>query len=380
MIQDAIGALSAPNETGGVRSASIIVIGAGQAGLSAGYHLLRRGMASALDPTASGPTFVMFDANPEPGGAWQHRWESLRMETVNGIFDLPGLPKPPVDLREPSRDAVPAYFADFEDRMRLPILRPVTVTAVRREDDDPEGDLILETSSGLWRTRAVINATGTWANPVQPSYPGQESFLGRQLHTNEYVSLDEFAGQRVAVVGGGISAVQLLEEISRVAQVFWYTRREPVLYGGGFTAEVEGRRTIAQVTADAEAGNPTGSIVSYTGLTWAPYAVAARERGALNRRPMFTAIEPNGVREADGSFTEVDAILWATGFSAELRHLEPMGLRNERGGIAVRGTQVAAEPRVHLIGFGPSQSTVGANRAGRDAVRALGDYVAQQDH
>jgi hypothetical protein len=174
--------------------------------------------------------------------------------------------------------------------------------------------------------------------------------------------------------------VQLLEEISRVAQVFWYTRREPVFHEGGFTAEVEGRRTIAQVTADAEAGNPTGSIVSYTGLTWTPYATAAKQRGALKRRPMFTAIEPNGVREADGSFTEVDAILWATGFNPELRHLEPMRLRNERGGIAVKGTQVTADPRVHLIGFGPSQSTVGANRAGRDAARVLGDYVAQRDH
>jgi hypothetical protein len=37
----------------------------------------------------------------------------------------------------------------------------------------------------------------------------------------------------------------------------------------------------------------------------------------------------------------------------------------------MRGTEVAAEPRVHLIGFGPSQSTVGANRAGRDAALAI---------
>jgi hypothetical protein len=46
-------------------------------------------------------------------------------------------------------------------------------------------------------------------------------------------------------------------------------------------------------------------------------------------------------------------------------------LKNDRGGIEMRGTQVLAEPRVHLIGYGPSQSTVGANRAGRDAVRTL---------
>lgn len=354
-----------------LRTATVVVIGAGQAGLSAGYHLRRSRFSNAFTDSAAPWNFVVLDANPAPGGAWQHRWDSLRMETVNGIFDLPGLPKPPIDPNAPSREAVPSYFAAYEQRMALPILRPVTVSAVRRADQNAHGDLLIDSSAGTWQARAVINATGTWDNPVRPYYPGQETFQGRQLHTRDYVSLDEFAGLRVAVVGGGISALQQLEEISRVADVFWYTRREPVFREGGFTPEVDGREIISQVTADVEAGNPTGSVVSYTQLAWLPYAVAARERGALVRRPMFTRIEPGGVAEVDGSFTPVDAILWATGFTAELRHLDPLGLRNERGGITMRGTQVEAEPRIHLIGFGPSQSTVGANRAGRDAVRIL---------
>lgn len=357
------------------RTASVVVIGAGQAGLSAGYHLARRGFIPALAEPASPRTFVMLDANPAPGGAWQHRWESLQMSTVNGIFDLPDFPKPPIDPASPSRDAVPAYFAAFERDAHLPILRPVTVTAVERTDADPGGDLMVQTSAGRWRANAIVNATGTWTNPVMPHYPGQESFVGRQLHTKDYTRLDEFTGLRVAVVGGGISALQQLEEISRVAEVYWYTRREPVFRESGFNPEVEGREIIARVTADVEAGNPTGSIVSYTDLAWLPYAVAAKERGALTRRPMFTTIEPHGVREADGTFTEIDVTLWATGFKAALDHLDQLGLRNERGGIAMHGTQVAAEPRVHLIGYGPSQSTVGANRAGRDAARALTSYL-----
>jgi cation diffusion facilitator CzcD-associated flavoprotein CzcO len=363
-------------EGAGDRAATVIVIGAGQAGLSAGYHLQRRGFDNALDGPHGARTFVMFDADHAPGGAWQHRWESLLMETVNGIFDLPDFPKPPIDTDAPSREAVPAYFADFEKQMRLPILRPVTVTAVSRADDDPHGELIVGTSSGKWRTHAVINATGTWTNPVLPHYPGQETFGGRQLHTKDYTNLAEFSGLRVAVVGGGISALQQLEEISRVAQVFWYTRREPVFREGSFNPEVEGREIVAKVSADVEAGNPTGSVVSYTDLAWVPYAVAAKARGALERRPMFVAIEPGAVRESDGSLTEVDAILWATGFKAALAHLDPLGLRNERGGITMRGTQVSADPRIHLIGFGPSQSTVGANRAGRDAARALDAFLA----
>lgn len=368
---------------GGERFATALVIGGGQAGLSAGYHLGRRGFVGvaaepAGEPTA-GRTFVVLDAEAGAGGAWRHRWESLRMATVNGIFDLPDFPKPPIDPAEPSRTAVPDYFAAFEQVANLPILRPVAVTAVTRADADPAGDLLVESTAGRWRTRAVVNATGTWNNPVRPRYPGQETFLGRQLHTREYVSAEELAGLRVAVVGGGISAVQLLAEISEVATTFWYTRREPVFRDGDFRPEVEGRAIIARVAADVAAGNPTGSVVSYTDLAWTPYARAARERGALRRRPMFTAVEPRGVREADGSRTEVDAILWATGFKASLAHLDPLGLRNERGGITLRGTRVADEPRVHLIGFGPSQSTVGANRAGREAAREVARLTADRD-
>ena len=91
---------------------------AGQAGLSAAHHLQRRGFVSALTEPGAARTFVVLDADPAPGGAWQHRWESLRMATVNGIFELPSFPTPPIDPDEPSRTAVPRYFAAFERRTR----------------------------------------------------------------------------------------------------------------------------------------------------------------------------------------------------------------------------------------------------------------------
>jgi cation diffusion facilitator CzcD-associated flavoprotein CzcO len=81
--------------------AAVVVIGAGQSGLSAGYHLQRRGFTSALDDPGDPRGFVILDAGQAPGGAWSHRWESLRMATVNGIFDLPRFPKPPLDPAEP---------------------------------------------------------------------------------------------------------------------------------------------------------------------------------------------------------------------------------------------------------------------------------------
>ncbi|MFT4246363.1 MAG: NAD(P)-binding domain-containing protein [Micrococcaceae bacterium] len=238
----------------------------------------------------------------------------------------------------------------------------------------------MKTSKGTWHTKAIINATGTWNNPVLPSYPGSKTFQGKQLHTKDYVSNEEFRDKKVAVVGSGISALQQLEEISRVGTVYWYTRSEPIFHGGDFRPETEGREVIRKVTADVEAGKPSRSIVSYTGLAWTPYALAAKERGALDRREMFTTIEPKGVRESSGSLTEVDAILWATGFRAYLKHLAPLHLQNSAGGILVKGTQVLANPRINLIGFGPSQSTVGANRAGAAAVRSLMHHFKQNSN
>lgn len=349
---------------------SVVVIGAGQAGLSAGYHLLRRGYRPH---TAGGqPSYVILDGDDGPGGAWQHRWRSLRMATVNGIFDLPGLPRPPFDPELPSSDAVPRYFADFERRFDLPIVRPVRVHSVRRTDDQPDGELIIETDHGNWLANAVINATGTWSNPNRPYYPGQESFAGRQLHTADYVAAEEFYGQHVIMVGGGISAVQLLAEISAVTTTSWFTRREPVWLDEEFQPETTGRAVIAKVEADVRRGQPPRSIVSYTGLSrYSSIVKQAEANGALERQPMFAAIEPDGVRLADGGFQPADVIIWATGFRPALDHLRPLGLTNEVGGIVMDGTAVAADPRIHLIGYGPSQSTIGANRAGRAAVTAV---------
>ncbi|MCT9820980.1 NAD(P)/FAD-dependent oxidoreductase [Microbacterium sp. W1N] len=345
----------------------VAVVGAGQAGLSAAYHLRRRGFEP--DPGAAA-SLVTLDADDAPGGAWRHRWPSLKMATVNGIHELPGFAVPPADPATPARDVLPAYFAAYEERFDLRVRRPVRVAAVRRVDDDPRGRLRVQTDAGTWDARYVINATGTWRRPFWPVYPGAESFGGRQLHVHDYVSADEFAGRRVVVVGAGISAVQLLEEISHVADTFWTTRREITWEAAEFDTAAR-VAAIAGVEERVRRGLPPGSVISVTGQHWTPWARAAQRRGVLVRHPMFRAIEPGGVRMPDGAFEPADVILWATGFRADIGHLAPLGLRTAAGGIRVADGRSTDEPRLFLIGYGPSQSTVGANRAGRDAVRQI---------
>lgn len=351
----------------------VVVIGAGQAGLSAAYHLRRRGYSPAPN---DGPSFVVLDADAAPGGAWQHRWESLRMATVNGIHELPGSAVPPADPHAAARDVLPAYFAAYEERFDLHVRRPVHVRAVRREDDDPRGLLRVETDRGDWRAPHVINATGTWRRPFWPHSPGAETFRGRQLHVHDYVSAAEFAGRRVVIVGAGISAVQLLDEISHVADTFWVTRHEVRWDATEFDTAAR-IAAIAGVEERVRRGEPPGSVISVTGQHRTPWSEAARARGVLVRHPMFSGIEPDGVRMPDGTFQRADVILWATGFRADIGHLAPLGLRTAAGGIRVANGRALDEPRLFLIGYGPSQSTVGANRAGRDAARAI---VAERAH
>lgn len=340
----------------GVRYTDVVVIGAGQAGLSSAYFLHR----SDLD-------FVVLDANPAPGGAWQHRWPTLRMATVHGIFDLPGMHFDPPSPSEPAATAVPAYFAAYEREFALDVRRPVQVSAVRRAGEA----LHVETDHGTWSTRAVINATGTWTRPFWPRYPGQSTFRGQQLHTADYRGPASFAGKRVVVVGGGSSAVQLLLEIASVAQTTtWVTRRPPVFREGPFTEDY-GRAVIAKVDARVRAGLPPLSVVHSTDLALTPEVVAAQQQGILDRLPIFDRITPTGVAWSDGTELPADVILWCTGWRPALDHLAPLGLRTPGGGILMDGTRAVAEPRLHLVGYGPSASTVGANRAGRTAVREL---------
>ncbi|MFE9321144.1 NAD(P)-binding domain-containing protein [Nocardia sp. NPDC052278] len=362
----------------------ILVIGAGQAGLSAGHHLQRIGLRPERD-------FLIVDHAPGPGGAWQFRWPSLTLTTVNRVHDLPGMSfaetLPPDSDAVPAATAVPHYYELYEKRFDLRVRRPVSVTVVcdRNTDGSPCAagpdlaagrgtTLNVETdTAGTIRVRGLINGTGTWEHPFIPRYPGAQTFAGRQLHTRDYRTADEFAGKHVVVVGGGVSAVQLLDEISQVTTTTWVTRREPVFRDAPF-AEEDGRAAVAIVEDRVRHGLPPGSVVSVTGLRLDDRLRAARARGALQRHPIFASIEPDGVRWPDGTFQHADVILWATGFRSALDHLAPLRLRGPGGGITMTGrlaTQVAVDPRIHLIGYGPSASTIGANRAGRAAAQEL---------
>lgn len=376
----------------------VVVIGAGQAGLAAAYHLRRVGLVPVDEVTGPAgprtvPTFVVLDDAPAPGGAWQHRRPSLTMATVHGVHDLPGRSLPDADPDASASDVVAGYFADYEDAFDLRVRRPVRVRAVR-DLGGPDRLLAVETDETgradgtgepgaprvgrTWRTRSVVNATGTWSKPFWPTYPGRDRFEGRQLHESELRSPDELAGQRVIVVGGGTSAVQLLLQLVGVATTTWVTRRPPQWFEADELTPELGREAVALVDARTRAGLVPESVVAVTGLPLTPAYRAGIASGVLVSRPMFARLVPRGAAWTvgsvpDGTPTHVraDAVVWATGFRAALDHLAPLHLRTRGGGLLMDGTRSVDDPRIQLVGYGPSASTIGANRAGREAVRHL---------
>ncbi|WP_435603988.1 NAD(P)-binding domain-containing protein [Streptomyces sp. bgisy130] len=354
----------------GVRAVEVVVVGAGQAGLAAAFHLRRIGYRPDRD-------FVVLDHSPRPGGAWQFRWPTLTYDKVHGMHALPGLELTGADPRRPSSEVIGGYFDSYERTFGLRVHRPVSVLSVCEGGADPSwtepagalgrGRLLVETSEGNYAARALINATGTWDRPFWPRFPGQEIFGGRQLHSAQYRGPEDFRALRVVVVGGGTSAVQQLLEIAPVAAATtWVTRRPPVFRAGPF-GEEQGRAAVALVADRVRQGLPPRSVVSVTGLPMTEAIRQGRESGVLERLPLFDRLTPTGAVWDDGRTVEADAILYATGFRPALDHLAPLRLREPGGGIRLDGTRTLRDARVHLVGYGPSASTIGANRAGRAA-------------
>lgn len=344
----------------------VVIVGAGQAGLAVAYYLRRFELVPGTD-------FIVYDRGPGTGGAWQHRWDALKLGSAHHVNDLPGMAEVGIsfetaDRSLPAKDIVAGYYRRYEEFFGLDVQRPVTVTSVF----DRGADLIVQHTRGETGTRIVVNATGTWGAPFVPYYPGMNTFAGRHVHTSSYLSAEEFTGQSVVVVGGGTSAIGFILELEHVAaQVTWATRR-PVEFRDESELTIEGGvAAVAAQDAAARAGKALPSIVSGTGVPRTRRIAAGVERGVLVDRPMFSAIEKDGVRWPDGSFTRADAIIWATGFRPELRHLAPLKLREKEGGLTVSSGASWQDPRIFLAGYGPQASTIGANRAGRVIARQI---------
>ena len=342
----------------------VVVIGGGQAGLAVAYYLRRAGL-----------DFVVLDAEERPGGAWRHTWDSLRLFSPAGYSSLPGWPMPPSRTKGfPTRDEVVDYLSRYELRYGFAIERPCEIEAVERDGERLR--LRLKDQRSL-TARAVVSATGTWGAPYGPDYADRELFRGIQLHSAHYRNPQPFAGKRVLIVGGGNSGAQILAEVSEVAETIWVTLKEPVFLPDDVDGRVLFERASARVLGDVDQAATTtlGDIVMV------PPVKEARDRGVLTSVRPFERFTATGVVWRDGTETQIDAVLWCTGFRAATEHLRPLGVVEPDGRIEVLDQRAVEEPRLWLAGYGnwtgaASATLIGAGRTARELVPRIKDALA----
>lgn len=178
-----------------------LIIGAGQAGLSAGYHLQRRGLP-----------FVILDADERIGDHWRQRWDSLRLYSPAGSDGLPGMPFPAPAFHWPTGREMGDYLIAYAERFRLPVR-----TGVRVDRLDPTEDgFRAHTSDGRQITaRQVIVATGAFQRPAVPLVAKDLDPSIRQLHSHEYRNPSQLRDGPVLVVGLSHSGADIAYEVAK---------------------------------------------------------------------------------------------------------------------------------------------------------------------
>lgn len=342
----------------------VIVIGGGQAGLAVAYYLKR----AKLD-------FIILDNQQHSGGAWQHTWPSLRLFSPAMMSSLPGKLMPKAkDGEYPHRDEVLSYLADYEQHYQLPLYRPHQVQSVER--DAVHNCLRVSDGKYSWLAKAVVSATGTWSLPQTPLLDGQQGFKGEQCHSAHYSGSDAYKGKRVLIVGGGNSGAQIYAELAEVANASWVTREPPLFLPDDVDGRVLFERATARITGNA-GDAPVGGIGD---IVMVPPVKAARDKGILTTLPMFSRFTEHGVIWPDGTAEPIDAIIWCTGFKAELSHLAALNVIEPDGKIQLEHGQAVKEPRLWLFGYGdwasPGSATlIGAGRSARENVPELVRFV-----
>lgn len=337
-------------------SFDVVVIGAGQSGLAASHALGKAGLSH-----------VVLDAGGAPGGAWSRYYDSLTLFSPARFGELPGLAMAGDRNRYPTRDEAVHYLRRYAEHFALPVRTRTRVSAVR-EAPDRGWEVDLATGETV-HAASVIAASGGFGRPQLPALPGEAAYRGRLMHVSGYLRPDGFVGQRVVVVGGGNSAVQVAVELAEVADVTLATRT-PLALRGQRPLGIDLHYWVAWSGLDrVPLGRRAGSSVGV--LDDGRYA-AAIAAGRPDHRAMFRGLTADGVQWADGVEEPVDAVILATGYLPDLPYLPSAAFGADGWPLHRRGVSTAL-PRLGYVGL-PGQTGIASatlRGVGPDARRVV---------
>jgi putative flavoprotein involved in K+ transport len=312
----------------------VVVIGGGQAGLAAAWHLARRGLR-----------FVVLEAADELGHSWRTRWDSLRLFSPAQYDALPGMAFPAPADTYPGKEAVADFLRDYANAFDLPVRLGQRVTALSRIGDEFE----VRTGSDVLRAQQVVVATGPFQVPFIPQVaPGFDAAV-TQLHSTEYRNPQSLPPGPVLVVGGGNSGLQIAEELVGTREVdvsvgekvpmlpqrllgrdlFWWLTHLGFMRVN--TATRLGRRLQAR-----------GEFVIGTNRRRLTHA-------GVRFRPRLVTAQGQTARFADGTSLDVPVVIWATGYRPDYSWIDVPGAVTNGRVVHRRG--VTDVPGLYVLGL-----------------------------
>jgi putative flavoprotein involved in K+ transport len=344
----------------------VIVIGAGQAGLSVGYHLAR-----------TGQRFVILDGNARVGDSWRKRWDSLRLFTPARFDALVGMPFPAPADYFPTRDEMADYLETYAQKFALPVRVGMQVESLRAHEG---GYLVRAGGRELYAAQVVV----AMASYQRPKVPVLASALDPdivQLHSSAYKNPAQLRAGGVLIVGAGNSGAEIGIELARGGHQVWMSGRD--------TGEVPfkltsfwGRWLLAPILL---------RLVFHRLLTIkTPMGRRARRKMLHQGGPLIRTRQPDlaaqgiervarvvGTKDGlpllqDGSVLEVANVIWCTGFHPGLSWID-LPIFDEHGDPRHEGGVVASHPGLYFVGlhFLYSFSSTMIHGVGRDAARVV---------
>jgi putative flavoprotein involved in K+ transport len=341
-----------------------IVIGGGQAGLAAGYHLAQKGDRLAI-----------LDENTRTGDSWRKRWDSLRLFTPSKYNGLPGKPFPKPDFYFPTKDEVAAYLEDYVGQFKLPVQHNVKVNTLSRNN---QGYHVL-TNAGDLHARNVVVATGAYQRPYTPAFASLLDPAVLQLHSSAYRSPQQVPGQAVLVVGAGNSGAEIGLELARAGKRVWLAGRDVGRIPADKLGKAFGGRLywwfISRVlSVDTPIGRKMRPNVVYHG---APLIRANRQEvvdAGIESTPRVSGVQSGQPQLEDGRSLPVDAVIWATGFQPDYNWID-LPIFDEHGFPLHQRGIVQKAPGLYFVGL-PFQTALSSALLG--GVGAEAGFIARQ--
>jgi len=279
----------------------ILVIGAGQAGLAAGYHLQRAGLP-----------FRIVEAAGRPGESWRRRYASLTLFTPRSFSALPGMPLPGDPDGYPARDEFADYLESYATRFELPVMLGSKVTRLMRTSEGYEAGF--EVGETIAASHVIV-ATGGFQTPIVPDLDQGFGFEVTRLTSDDYLGPEQIPSGSVLVVGDGASGRDIAMELAATRPVLLATGKPRKL----FSERLLGRSMWWWLKNLGLMNVSSGSLIGQAMRRADPFPDRDRSLDSLRRAGVKVAprlIKAGGAVAtfADGAEVEVATVIWATGY------------------------------------------------------------------